>query len=82
MCTEKPAQVVDVDDDGLSAVVMIEGRAQRTLLLVLGPLAKSVRSGDWLLMHSGVAVERLADDEAAELLDLASEMERLGQAVE
>jgi hydrogenase expression/formation protein HypC len=68
MCVEIPALVVSVDADGLSAMVKAEHGIQPVLLLTLDT---KVKPGDWLLVHSGLAVQRLSANEARDLLDFA-----------
>jgi hydrogenase expression/formation protein HypC len=70
MCLETPAQVVAVDPNGLSAIVTSDRRTGRALLMTLDVTAEPVRPGDWLLVHSGLAVGRLDASEAHELLEL------------
>jgi hydrogenase expression/formation protein HypC len=70
MCLESPAQVVAVDADGMSATVTTNGRTARALLITLDAGGGPIRPGDWLLVHSGLAVERVTEDEAHELLEL------------
>jgi hydrogenase expression/formation protein HypC len=68
VCLETPALVVSVDADGLCAMVKAEHGIQPALLLTLDA---KVEPGDWLLVHSGLAVERISGNEARDLLDLA-----------
>jgi hydrogenase expression/formation protein HypC len=68
MCLETPALVDSVDADGLCAMVKVEHGTQQALLLTLDA---KVEPGDWLLVHSGLAVERISEDEARDLLNLA-----------
>jgi hydrogenase expression/formation protein HypC len=53
--------------DGTVAVVELDGRLQRVPLVALGDQAASVAPGDWLLLHTGLAVRRVDATEAAEL---------------
>jgi hydrogenase maturation factor len=53
--------------DGTIAVVELDGRLQRVPLVALGDQAGSVVAGDWLLLHSGLALGRVDATEAAEL---------------
>jgi hydrogenase assembly chaperone HypC/HupF len=76
MCLELPALVVEVDDDGMSATVRANERTGRVLLLALDPEPEAVQPGDWLLVHSGVAVQRLSPSQAGDLLELISEARR------
>jgi hydrogenase expression/formation protein HypC len=73
MCLEVPALVVEVDPDGMCATVTTTSRTQRALLVTLDPGADPIGPGDWLLVHSGIAVERLSRDEASDLLQLISQ---------
>ena len=63
MCLAYPAQVVSVDDG--VAQVEAAGRRQRIITICIegGPLLP----GEWLLVHSGLAVSRLNEEELREL---------------
>ena len=79
MCIEAPAQVISVDPEGLCAMVSAEHGAQPALLLALDPEAQPVQAGDWLLVHSGLAVERISGDEARDLLELMGRARSTGE---
>lgn len=65
MCLSEAAFVVEVDGD--SAVVDLRG-AHRTVPLVMLTFAgEVVTPGDWLLLHTGLAVARISATEAAEV---------------
>ena len=64
MCLAYPAHVCSVVD-AVTAEVTARGRRQRVVLLTLDP-GRPVRPGDWLLVQSGLAIERLSDHEARE----------------
>ena len=70
MCTSMPARVVRVSDDGTVAVADVDGTERRVDLTVLTFDGRTARPGDWLLVHTGFAVDVLAPDDAAELLAL------------
>jgi hydrogenase assembly chaperone HypC/HupF len=64
MCLAYPAHVRSVTDAGI-AEVTIRGRTQSVVLLAVdadGP----IRPGDWLLVQSGLAIQRLSAHEAHE----------------
>jgi hydrogenase expression/formation protein HypC len=62
MCVAYPAQVTALGDDG-TATVAVHGRAVRVAMLALDvPVAE----GDWLLVHSGIALARLDETDALE----------------
>lgn len=80
MCLETPVQVLEVDADGVSAEVTSMGRTQRVVLLALDGGAGTVRRGDWLLVHSGLAVERIPESTARDLLELRARALPLGSS--
>ena len=64
MCLAYPAHVRSVVD-AATAEVTVLGRTQSVVLLALdadGP----IQPGDWLLVHSGLAIQRLSAHEAHE----------------
>jgi len=64
MCTGMPARVLRTSAG--VAEVDVDGR---TLPVSLAVLDEPVAAGDWLLVHAGVALRRLTDDDA-QLLQL------------
>jgi hydrogenase expression/formation protein HypC len=66
MCVSSVGQVRATD--GAVAVVLAGGRERAVPLLALGATARTVEPGDWLLLHTGLAVRRLDSGEAQELL--------------
>jgi hydrogenase expression/formation protein HypC len=79
MCLELPAFVMEVDADGMSAIVRANDRTARVLLLALDAEREAVQPGDWLLVHTGIAVQRISSSEAADLLDLISQAGRAAE---
>jgi hydrogenase expression/formation protein HypC len=65
-----PARVVSVDSGGREAVTDVDGTERRVSLAVLTLDGRTVEPGDWLLVHTGLAVETLDPVEAAELVAL------------
>jgi len=65
MCMASAAVVLTVSDDGQTADVLVDGRTQRVLLAVLDEAARPVVGGDWLLVHSGLALSRMDAADAA-----------------
>jgi hydrogenase expression/formation protein HypC len=70
MCLSMPARVLTVDAAGREAVVEIDGAERRVSLAVLTLEGRSVEPGEWLLVHTGLAVETLDPADAAELVTL------------
>lgn len=69
MCVSYPVRVLAVEPDG-TAVVDRHGRSQRVVLL-----DTQASAGDWLLVHSGIALGRIDAAEARlrqELVDRAT----------
>ena len=64
MCVSYPARVLALEDGDTAlvdtALVDQRGRPQRVVLLGTGPVAV----GDWLVVHSGVALARVDAAEA------------------
>jgi hydrogenase expression/formation protein HypC len=62
-----PARVIA--SAGARALASIDGRSVEIDTTLLGPVA----AGDWLLVHAGLALERIEPGEAAELVALRRE---------
>ena len=70
MCVSYPARILALEAAD-TALVEVRGRPQRVSLLGTGPVAV----GDWLVVHSGIALARIDADEARlrrELVDRAT----------
>jgi hydrogenase expression/formation protein HypC len=65
MCAGTPARVLSIDGD--VALVDVDGRTIPVSLVVLDEAA---RIGDWLLVHSGLAVARIDDQDLPLLLQM------------
>ena len=67
MCLGIPGQVVEVLEGyaGQLALVDVQGATRRINLGMLDPDDQQVRSGDWVLIHMGFALERI-DEAGAE----------------
>lgn len=72
MCLSDIGRVVDVDIDRHAAQVDVEGRSVDVSTVALGLDTAPVAVGDWLVIHTGLAVGRL-DDEEAERISAARE---------
>jgi hydrogenase expression/formation protein HypC len=60
MCISTVAQIVAIGAEG-TARVDAQGRSYDVSLLALDEV---VHVGDWLVIHSGLALHRISDDEA------------------
>jgi hydrogenase assembly chaperone HypC/HupF len=74
MCMAAPAQVIAVSNDGTTADVVVRGREQQVLLAVLDEATRPVDAGDWLLVHSGLALARIDATDAATRTHLLAEL--------
>jgi len=71
MCVSYPARVLALEGADSALVEVRGGHPQRVVLLGTGPVAP----GDWLVVHSGIALARIDPDEARlrrELIDRAT----------
>jgi len=67
MCLSTIGRVLTVDARGDQARVEVDGRDQRVGLAPLTLTGAAIAPGDWLVVHSGLAVAVLAEDEARRL---------------
>lgn len=68
MCLGEICRVVTVDTGAATAVTSTGAERQVSLMALGAP----VSPGDWLVVHSGFALERLAADEAHAALAIRS----------
>lgn len=75
MCLEVIAQVLELpaDQEGI-AIVDANGSVRRVSLVMLTLENTQVVPGDWLRVHTGLAMSILPPDEAHHLLELHNEM--------
>ena len=65
MCLSEAARVIEVEGD--SAVVELRGARRHVPLVLLTFGGQVIQEGDWLLLHTGLAVARISAGEAAEI---------------
>ena len=70
MCISMAARCLPSTTTVAPPVVDIDGSERRVALTVLILEGKTVATGDWLLVHTGLAVEILTPASAADLLEL------------
>ena len=68
MCLAIPAKVISVE--GATALVSIENVEYRASILLLD----DVRTGDFVMLHAGFAIQKVDEEEAAETLRLLNEV--------
>ncbi|NLJ07782.1 MAG: HypC/HybG/HupF family hydrogenase formation chaperone [Sphingobacteriales bacterium] len=76
MCLSIPAKVIEIE--GNMAKVSIGGTEYRASL----ELVENVGIGDYVLVHTGFAIQKLAEDEAIETLRLFEEFEDLNKKLD
>jgi len=69
MCLSVPAKVISIS--GLHAKVSVRG----TLIEISLQLLDDIQPGDYVLVHAGFALEKIAPERAAETLKLIDDME-------
>ena len=75
MCMSRLHRVVGIPSSGVADVADIDGAVHRVSLLALeGP---EPEPGDWLVVHSGYAIDRV---DRAEAESVAAELRALGSA--
>ena len=73
MCLSVPAKVVSVE--GVSAKVSVGG----TLVDIALHLVEDVRPGDYVLVHTGFALQKVSEEEALETIELIRQMDLAGE---
>lgn len=71
MCLSIPAQVISID--GETAEVSVGG----TLVNANLSLVDNIKTGDYILLHAGFALQKIDEQEAAETLDIFKEFNNL-----
>ena len=69
MCLALPAQIVEIDENGETAVVALSTVRKRISLA----LVEDIEVGDYVLIHVGYALHKISPEEAARTLDLMAE---------
>jgi hydrogenase expression/formation protein HypC len=67
MCVTQVGRVVSLEETTGLAVVDVNGFAHRISLAPLVLDGQPVGAGEWVLIHAGLAVERLDEADATEL---------------
>ncbi len=73
MCLSIPGKVVNIE--GQKAIVSVGGTESEASLQLL----EDVCIGDYVLIHTGFAIEKIDEKEAAETIRLFKEMEEMNQ---
>ena len=76
MCLSIPAKVEQID--GEMAVVSVGGTKYNASLQMLD----DVKIGDYILMHTGFAIQKMSEEEALESLKVFEEFEELNEKLD
>ena len=76
MCLSIPAKVESIEDD--MAVVSVGGTKYNASLQML----EDVNIGDYILLHTGFAIQKLSEEEAKESLKVFEEFEELNRQLD
>jgi len=76
MCLSIPAKVESIEDD--MAVVSVGGTRYKASLQML----EDVNIGDYILLHTGFAIQKLTPEEAEESLKVFEEFEELNKKLD
>ena len=71
MCLSIPAKVIKID--GKIAEVSVGGSVFKTGL----HMVENVEVGDYILLHTGFAIQKISDEEAQETLKIIKEINEL-----
>jgi hydrogenase expression/formation protein HypC len=74
MCLSVPAKVVSVE--GVSAKVSVGG----TLINISLHLVDDIKPGDYVLVHTGFALQKVSEEEALETIELIRQLDEAGEA--
>ncbi len=76
MCLSIPAKIDSIDDD--MAVVSVGGVTYNASLQLLD----DVKVGDYILLHTGFAIQKISEEEAEETLRIFEEFEDLNKQMD
>ncbi len=77
MCIGIPAQVIAISGEGAmsTATVLLQEAERRVNLALLAD--DGIVPGDWVLVHAGLAMSKLSEEEAREVIALQREVSEL-----
>ena len=73
MCLAIPAQVVRIVDEANHIATVDVSGVRRDVSVAL---LEGIRVGDWVIVHTGIAIEQLDEAEARKTLALLAEMDQ------
>lgn len=76
MCLSVPAKVIEIKGDTARVAV------GETVINASLQMLDDVKVGDYILLHSGFALQKISDEDAAETLALFEEFEELNKEMD
>jgi len=76
MCLSIPAKIESIEGD--MALVSIGGAEYRASLQMI----EDVKVGDYILLHTGFAIQKISPEEAAETLQIFEEFDELNKQLD
>jgi hydrogenase expression/formation protein HypC len=76
MCLSIPAKIISIDND--KAIASVGGTEYEASLQLLD----DVVVGDYVLLHTGFAIQKLSEDEAIETIQMFKELDELNKKKE
>jgi hydrogenase expression/formation protein HypC len=76
MCLSIPAKVKSIDGD--MAIVSMGGTEYNASL----QMVEDIRVGDYILLHTGFAIQKIDKEEAMEIFKLFGELEEIERQIE
>ena len=76
MCLSIPAKILSIE--GKTARASVGG----TIINVGLHMIDDIKEGDYVLVHTGFALQKISDDEAQETLKLIREMENISKELD
>lgn len=74
MCLSDLASIVEYDPTNLRALVDLDGRQVFVSTIALGLDPPALERGDWLVVHTGLALEKIADEDARRIQSARDEL--------
>ena len=71
MCLSIPSKVISID--GNKAIVSVGGTEYEASL----QLVEDIKIGDYVLLHTGFAIQKISEEDAQETFDLLQELGRI-----
>lgn len=78
MCLSIPARIESIEHD--TALCSVGGATYKASLQLLE--SESLKPGDYVLIHTGFAIQRISEEEAAETLRIFEEFEELNRQLD